>query len=384
MLSMLLATTATAAPFARAYFAKTKPGTWARYRTTDGEGQTIDTVYSRLADQDGNACIEMAMEITAGQFKGTTGVTSYLVSSEVPIEQDALGYARRLKRAAGQSNSVRATEYDAGVVAAIAKDSIDYASVLKPRGSDTVAGRACDVYTYVWSHAVPKMEETGEICLSDSVPFGVVRQISTQKAATGKVTKYEQVLTATGGDATSRLAGFSWGGAKPASAAKPAPPAAGTARTASGGASPPKFDGRGWSVGNHAKSARQELTEYVLPGQTVENWKELVTSTVYFDPRHSVPLGRFVDQIHASMSNGCPSLVWNVVRQDDKTVVFEWRDSGCGGFPPQNELDRLTLGPLGVHRLAYAIKLKGPLSSEQRKEWLAILDQVPPAEGTAR
>ena len=174
---------AAAAPFAKPYFAKTKPGTWAQYRQTDAEGQTIEYVYSRLADQGGNAWIEIAMEITASKFKGTKSVSSYLVSTEVPIEQDALGYARRLRRAAGQSNDVRATEYEATVVAAIVKGSIDYASVLKPKGSDSMAGRACDIYTYTWSHTVSKLEEMGEFCLSESVPFGVARQVSTQKDA---------------------------------------------------------------------------------------------------------------------------------------------------------------------------------------------------------
>jgi hypothetical protein len=78
---------AAAAPFAKPYFAKTKPGTWAQYRQTDADGQTIEYVYSRLADQGGNAWIEIAMEITAGKFKGTKSVSSYLVSTEVPIEQ---------------------------------------------------------------------------------------------------------------------------------------------------------------------------------------------------------------------------------------------------------------------------------------------------------
>ncbi|SRR6266542_2422516 len=140
----------------------------------------------------------------------------------------------------------------------------------------------------------------------------------------------------------------------------------------------PKFDGRAWRVGNHQMSASESLTEYLLPGQTVEDWDELVTSTVFYQP---VPLAAFVEKIHSSMSNGCPSLVWNVIRQDEKTVVFEWRDAGCGGFEPQNELDRVTIEKDGLYRLAYAAKVKGPLAPEKRKTWLAILSQAPLAEG---
>lgn len=125
----------------------------------------------------------------------------------------------------------------------------------------------------------------------------------------------------------------------------------------------PKFDGRGWTVGNQQKNARQSLTEYVLPGQTVENWKELVTSTVFTQP---VPLAPFVERLRASLSRGCPSLVWNTIRQDEKTAVFEWWDAGCGGFEPQYEMDRVTIEEDGLYRLAYAAKVSGPLAPERR------------------
>src|SRR5262245_59486492 len=141
---------------------------------------------------------------------------------------------------------------------------------------------------------------------------------------------------------------------------------------------PPRFDGRGWTVGNQQKNAQQVLTEYVLPGQTVDNWRELVTSTVFFQP---VPMVPFVERIHASMGQGCPSLVWNVISQDERTAVYEFWDEGCGGFEATHELDRVRIERSGMYRLAYAVKMKGPLSPAKRKEWLAIFDQTPLAEG---
>jgi hypothetical protein len=140
----------------------------------------------------------------------------------------------------------------------------------------------------------------------------------------------------------------------------------------------PAFDGRGWTVGNQQTNQNESLTEYVLPGQTVDNWKELVTSTVFFQP---VPLNALVDRIHASMAQGCPSLVWNVVTQNEKTIVFEWRDAGCGGYEPQSEIDRVTIESDGLYRLAYAVKGKAPLAAAKRSAWLAIMNQSPPAEG---
>ena len=147
--------------------------------------------------------------------------------------------------------------------------------------------------------------------------------------------------------------------------------------TAAAGPATPKFDGRGWTVGHQQQSDKQSITEYVLPGQTVETWKELVTSEVYFAP---MPIAAVVKAFAAKLSRGCPSLQFTVLRQDDKTAVIEWRDSGCGGFEASSELARFALEKELVYRLAYSVK--GSMRAERRKEWMGILEQTPLAEGT--
>src|SRR5262245_32438968 len=141
----------------------------------------------------------------------------------------------------------------------------------------------------------------------------------------------------------------------------------------------PGFDGRGWTVGHRQSNGVQLLTEYVLPGQSVENWRELVTSHV-FSP--AVPLPRFVDLLRATLTNGCPSLVWNVIRQDENTLIYEWRDSGCGGWEPQHELGRIRIEGGNLYRLTYAVRPKAPLTPDKRTAWLEILARSPLAEGT--
>jgi hypothetical protein len=146
----------------------------------------------------------------------------------------------------------------------------------------------------------------------------------------------------------------------------------------SANAQTPEFDGRGWTVGHQQSTGAKTLTEYVLPGQNVENWRELVSSQV-FTP--AVPLARMVERFRTSLLEGCPSLEWNVIRQDETMVIYEWRDSGCGGFEPQYEVGRMTIADRSLYRLAYAIKTKSPLAPAKRGAWLEILARVPLAEG---
>jgi hypothetical protein len=148
---------------------------------------------------------------------------------------------------------------------------------------------------------------------------------------------------------------------------------------ASAAAQTPTFDGRGWTIGNRQENATEILTEYVLPGQTVENWRELVTSTVF---HQAVPIDAFVKRLRSSLAEGCPSLVWNLIQQDQRTAIYEFRDAGCGGFEATSEIDGVTIeSDKRMYRLAYAAKSKGPLAPARRKEWLDILAHVPLAEG---
>ena len=149
--------------------------------------------------------------------------------------------------------------------------------------------------------------------------------------------------------------------------------------TAAAGPDVPKFDGRAWAVGHQQRNNNQSITEYVLPGQTVENWKEMVTSEVYFK---AIPMSAVVKMFEAKLARGCPSLVFTVVKQDEQTAVIEWRDSGCGGFEPSSELARFAIEQDRVYRLAYSVK--GSLRPDKRTEWMRILGQSPLAERAAR
>ncbi len=145
------------------------------------------------------------------------------------------------------------------------------------------------------------------------------------------------------------------------------------ATAAIAGAAAPRFDGRAWTVGHHGQNQRQDLTEYVLPGESVENWRELITRTDFNDPTHLVSLSAFVDQIHVSLAAGCPSLTWKVIKQEQNAINFEWHDSGCGGFAAQFELDRIVVTSRGISRLAYAVKANEPATAERQKIWFDIL-----------
>jgi hypothetical protein len=138
-----------------------------------------------------------------------------------------------------------------------------------------------------------------------------------------------------------------------------------------------KFDSRPWKLGYQAANGEEAIREYVLQGETVEAWSELVTS-------HSlarvVEPKAVVESMRALQSKDCPSFRSSILEESATSVVFEWQHKGCRGFPSQHEIRRISRSSRGTLFLAYVAKTE-KLSEEQRQAWISILkNAVPVAE----
>ena len=82
----------------------------------------------------------------------------------------------------------------------IRKNSQPYGPVVTFKATESVDGKSCDRYAYTLRRpSDPATIESGDIWLSDIVPFGVVKQVSTTKDAQGKVlSSYTRTLVASG------------------------------------------------------------------------------------------------------------------------------------------------------------------------------------------
>jgi hypothetical protein len=140
------------------------------------------------------------------------------------------------------------------------------------------------------------------------------------------------------------------------------------------------FDTREWHLGHQAANRQEAIREYVVVGQTVDDWKELVTSHYFAS---GVPLHGYVEQVKAGLSRGCPSLSTSVLEESEDTIIWEWRHEGCQGYPPQHQIDRVSRS--GKEMLVLSFVEKTPqLSQEKRTAWLKILQDasILPADGS--
>jgi hypothetical protein len=141
------------------------------------------------------------------------------------------------------------------------------------------------------------------------------------------------------------------------------------------------FDSRPWQLGYQNASAPMFLREYVLPTETVENWNELVTSV--FVARENVAVKDVFENVKNALFKDCPNAILKVVEQSATNILFEWSHKGCGIFPPQHEVKRISRVSSGILFLSYTVK-STEFPEEKRKAWLAILAKATPAVGSGQ
>jgi len=203
--------------FKKAYFGATKPGTFAHQRATDEKGAVTEYNYSRLADVAGEPVIELSYEIVSGQFKGTKSVTGCLLPATFSLDNDAIDFQAHARRCVAAAPGAKPSEYPAATMKAIASGMTDYAAISTFKGTETVNGKPADRYGYEYKSSYMNIPATttGDVWLSDAVPFGLVKDVMTMRDGSGKVlTRIETVLAQSGEGARTALPGWSWTPAK--------------------------------------------------------------------------------------------------------------------------------------------------------------------------
>jgi hypothetical protein len=180
--------------YRKSYFGATPPGAWANYKTSVGSyGDTVDSM-KRLKDDEGRVRFAYTTEYMSGQFKGTKAKGTYTMEKTYPADREGLDYLRHI--VAGTADAEGQTiHFDDTAIKGI-RNVPAYGPALVFEATEMIDGKETDRYGYTIQ--TPTGPETGKYWLSDKVPFGIVKMMSTSKDATGTVNKIEKRLTASG------------------------------------------------------------------------------------------------------------------------------------------------------------------------------------------
>ena len=129
----------------------------------------------------------------------------------------------------------------------------------------------------------------------------------------------------------------------------------------------------GWEVGFAGDQGDDAIAEFVRPGETVENWTELVTMQSFMKrPSRNLRADALMDGLRSRMAQRCPDVVWDVLESSEREVLYECHIRDCAPHPDQHEIARFLENQTTVFRVAYSAR-GGDRSEETRTRWLERL-----------
>jgi hypothetical protein len=168
----------------------------------------MDYLSTRLSDVAGQQRVQVRVDYQV-QGKRTSAFTDYVLQPGYALENDALGFGKALKAMSSSTPGTKPTVMPPAAIAGARQTMPDYAASAQFVATENVGGRTSDRYRYAQRHpGNPVQIETGEIWLSEAVPFGLVRQQAVTREESGKVvSSFEMLLVDSGtGAATAEAA----------------------------------------------------------------------------------------------------------------------------------------------------------------------------------
>ena len=173
-----------AADWTKPYFAATKPGSWAKTKSTSTIGPPSVTTYTRLPDQNGQIVIDQYSEFDNKDTPAST--MRYTLATGFNADRELIDFLSAITAASARVGAdAPFTELPADTVTAIKAMPV-YRATAVFKGVEKVDGKDCDRYSYTRTHT-GNMTETGDLWLNASVPFGLVKQKISMSDASGKV-----------------------------------------------------------------------------------------------------------------------------------------------------------------------------------------------------
>ncbi|WP_144982941.1 tetratricopeptide repeat protein [Gimesia aquarii] len=131
--------------------------------------------------------------------------------------------------------------------------------------------------------------------------------------------------------------------------------------------------GPSWKEGYRMMNATNALTEFVTAEETVQNYRQLFSTQRLFKLGEQISAKEMMNRMKSNLEKTHQIEEWNVIREGDSDILFEWRVAKNERAPAQYEITRLIRGKRDMHRLAYVTR-KLPLDETTRKTWIQQLE----------
>lgn len=170
--AVVLAGGAQAGDFKADYYAGTPQGSWSQYTLTARDGTAATYSYTRRADEDGQAVLELEVKTTAGVAAGSESTMTYTMPRGFDLAKNGISYGKFIEKMIMKYGEME-MPVDAATLEIIRKAEKDYRGRVTFAGTEQIGGLSCDRYTYALDTDTTK--ETGTLWLNATIPFAVVK-----------------------------------------------------------------------------------------------------------------------------------------------------------------------------------------------------------------
>lgn len=133
-------------------------------------------------------------------------------------------------------------------------------------------------------------------------------------------------------------------------------------------------DDRDWEIGFSDAKGSPVIMEWALPGETVQNWSELITHQAFLSVPTDMSHERLMQGARTQTEKDCRNVKWTVISQSPEEVFFERHASECAPIRDEYAIEKLVQGVRSLNQIAYA--RNSPFSDTDRKKWLDIMAKV--------
>ncbi|MBI5394376.1 MAG: hypothetical protein HZA91_03675 [Verrucomicrobia bacterium] len=135
-----------------------------------------------------------------------------------------------------------------------------------------------------------------------------------------------------------------------------------------------QFDDRKWNPGFQGYRGSAAVTEYILEGESGNNWTELLTAQFLVGGQKRVLPEEFAKGMEARLRNiATGKVTWTVISSSPTEVMYEWSLVKDHMRPDEQSIARVIKSGAGLHLVHYATR-KVPMSDAARQKWIGLLN----------
>jgi hypothetical protein len=133
-------------------------------------------------------------------------------------------------------------------------------------------------------------------------------------------------------------------------------------------------DERDWKVGHSAHNENQLIDEWVLPGETVQNWSELISVQI----ARNVPLNVTPEQLVAIANQlhkkTCADVSQKVLNSSSTELLYEQTTRNCAPIRDEYSIRKSIRGPRTMTEVSYTRTTV--MNDAEKKKWTEIVGRA--------